>query len=204
MWNTSNTWARSGETQMPDAIDSEPVTTQIRFGGVGGQGIVLAGRMLGKAAALFDGKEAVCTESYGPEARGGASRADVIISDAPIDYPFVIAADVLAVLFQEAYSKFRGSLAKDGRILVDTALVRPFDEDAAKVAGIPATQIAEELGNRLATNVVMLGYLVARTNVVSLESIEQAIRTTLQPRVIDLNLKAFAEGIDYATQEAVQ
>ncbi len=76
--------------------------TQIRFGGVGGQGMVLAGRLLGKAAALFDGKEAVCTQTYGPEARGGASRADVVISDSPIDYPFVVEADVLAVFLQEA------------------------------------------------------------------------------------------------------
>ena len=83
---------------------------QVRFAGVGGQGIVLVARLLGKAAALFDGKEAVCTQVYGPEARGGASRADVVISDATVDYPFVTEADALAVLFQDAYTRFRPRL----------------------------------------------------------------------------------------------
>lgn len=174
--------------------------TQVRFGGVGGQGIVLAGRLLGKAAALFDGKDAVCTQSYGPEARGGASRADVVISDDTVDYPFVVAADVLAVFFQEAYATFRPGLRPGGLLLVDDDLVNTRDENA-HLHSIPATRIAEELGNKMAANVVMLGYLVGATDVVSRESIENAIRATVKPKIVDLNLKALDAGISLALKD---
>jgi len=176
---------------------STGTTSQIRFGGVGGQGIVLAGRLLGKAAALFDGKEAVVTQTYGPEARGGAARTDVIISDKPVDYPFVTEADVLAVLFQEAYARFRPRLKPGGTLIVDTGLVHPGADDE-DVCGIPATKMAEEIGSRLAANVVMLGFLVGKTAVVSRESVEEAIRTTLKKKIIDLNLKALDAGIKLA------
>lgn len=183
---------------MPEPNRSSTGTTsQIRFGGVGGQGIVLAGRLLGKAAALFDGKEAVCTQTYGPEARGGASRADVIISDSPVDYPFVTNADVLAVLFQEAYARFRSRLKPGGTLIIDTGLVQPSADDR-NVCGLPATKIADELGSRLATNVVMLGYLVGKTGVVSRESVEEAIRSTVKKQIVDLDLKAFDAGMSVA------
>ncbi|MFQ5635540.1 MAG: 2-oxoacid:acceptor oxidoreductase family protein [Gammaproteobacteria bacterium] len=180
----------------PDSISSNG-RTQIRFGGVGGQGMVIAGRLLGKAAALFDGKEAVCTQTYGPEARGGASRADVIISDGPVDYPFVTDADVLAVLFHEAYVRFRSRLRPGGLLIVDTVLVKPFAEDE-NVCGLPATTIAEELGSRLATNIVILGYLVGKTGVVSRESVEKAIRATVKQRFIDLDMRALDAGVSLA------
>ncbi len=173
---------------------------QVRFGGVGGQGIVLSGRLLGKAAALFDDKDAVCTQSYGPEARGGASRADVVISNDTVDYPFVIAADVLAVFFQEAYVMFRKGLRPGGLLLVDSDLVRPSDDDDI-YRSVPATRTAEELGNRMAANVVMLGYLVGATDVVSRESVEKAIRTTVKEKIIDFNLKAFDLGLGMAQKD---
>jgi len=174
---------------------------QIRFGGVGGQGMVLAGRLLGKAAALFDGKEAVCTQTYGPEARGGASRADVIISNSPVDYPFVTEADVLAVLFHEAYTRFRSRLRPGGILIVDTVLVQPF-ADEENVCGLPATKIAEDLGSRLATNIVVLGYLVQKTGVVSRESVEEAIRTTVKKQFVDLDMKALDAGISLAQSDS--
>jgi len=177
--------------------NSTGTISQIRFGGVGGQGIVLAGRLLGKAAALFDGKEAVCTQTYGPEARGGASRADVIIADSPVDYPFVTNADVLAVLFQEAYTRFRSRLKPGGTLIVDTGLVQ-LSADDKNACGLPATKIAEELGSRLAANVVILGYLVGKTGVVSRESAEEAIRTTVKKQIVDLDLRAFDAGMSLA------
>jgi len=175
-------------------------TTQIRIGGVGGQGIVVAGKMLGKAAALFDGKEAVCTQSYGPEARGGASRADIIISDTPVDYPFVIQPDILAVLFQEAYTRFRSRLKPGGVLIIETDLVHPH-EDEAQFIGLPATRIAKDLGNRLATNIVLLGYLVGATSVVSQKAMQDAIRDTVRKDLIDLDMRAFEAGFDLAQQE---
>jgi 2-oxoglutarate ferredoxin oxidoreductase subunit gamma len=174
-------------------------STQVRFGGVGGQGIVLSGRLLGKAAALFDGKDAVCTQSYGPEARGGASRADVVISDDTVDYPFVIAADVLAVFFQEAYVMFRKTLRPGGLLLIDEDLVHPGD-DQEDLYPIPATRIATELGTKMAANVVMLGYLVGLTDMVSRQSVEEAIRSTVKASVLELDLKALDAGIRAADE----
>ena len=174
-------------------------TYQVRFGGVGGQGIVLSGRLLGKAAAIFDGKDAVCTQTYGPEARGGASRSDVVISNEQVDYPFVTEADVLAVFFQEAYVLFREAVKPDGLLIVDTELVQPFEEDK-NLHGIPATTIAEGLGSRMAANVVMLGFLVGMTGVVSRESVEHAIRSTMKAKIIDLNLKAFDAGMQLSAE----
>lgn len=182
------------ETQTQDGA-----LTDVRFGGVGGQGIVLAGRLLGKAAALFDGKDAVCTQSYGPEARGGASRADVVISDHHVDYPFVIDADILAVFFQEAYMMFRQHVKADGLLIVDDMLVQPAD-DEANLHLVPATRIATELGNKMAANVVMLGYLIGASDIVSREAIEASIRTTVKERILDLNLEALNAGMELAAK----
>jgi 2-oxoglutarate ferredoxin oxidoreductase subunit gamma len=179
---------------------NEATTSQIRFGGVGGQGIVLAGRLLGKAAALFDGKDAVCTQTYGPEARGGASRSDVVISDGPVDYPFVTEADALAVFFQEAYTKFRSRVKPDGILIIDTSLVKPYEDDK-NVFGLPATQMADQLGSRIVTNVVMLGYLVGKTGVVSRKAVEEAIRTSVKEKVVELDLKALDAGISLAQRD---
>ena len=185
---------------MVRTISNANTTSQIRFGGVGGQGIVLAGRLLGKAAALFDGKEAVCTQSYGPEARGGASRADVIISNQPVDYPYVTDADILAILFQEAYVRFHSRVKPGAMLIVDTGLVQPFDEQE-NVHGLPATKMAENLGSRLVTNIVTLGYLVGKTGVVSREAVEQAIRTTVKAQHVDLDIKALDAGISRAQSD---
>jgi len=171
--------------------------TEIRLGGVGGQGIALAGTLLGKAAALYGNQEAVFTQTYGPEARGGASRADVIVSDRPVAYPFVTRPHILAVLFQEAYEKFRPDLLPDGLLIVEERLVRPKDEDAGAVL-LPAVRIAEELGNKLAANIVLLGYLVGASAVVSRKSIEAAIRATVREQHLDLDLRALQAGIDLA------
>jgi 2-oxoglutarate ferredoxin oxidoreductase subunit gamma len=180
---------------------SSAVVTQVRFGGVGGQGIVLIGRLLGKAAALYDGKDAVCTQSYGPEARGGASRADVIVSTDSVDYPFVTQVDVLAVFFQEAYVLFRSRLKEGGMLLVDSLLVQPR-EGEENLHAIPATELAEQLGSRMSANIVMLGYLVGATDIVSREAIEQAIRTTMKDRVVEVNLKALDAGWRLAGKNA--
>lgn len=174
--------------------------SEIRIGGVGGQGIVTAGRLLGIAAALYDGKEAVCTQSYGPEARGGASRSDIIISDTPVDYPYVLKADVLAVLFQEAYVRFHTRVKPGALLIYDSGLVQP-SEQGANVFGLPATKMADDLGSRLVTNIVILGYLVGKTGVVSRESLEQAIRENVREKHIDLDLRALDAGMKLAQSD---
>lgn len=171
--------------------------TEVRLGGVGGQGIALAGSLLGRAASIHDGKEAVFTQTYGPEARGGASRADVIVSDRPIAYPFVRRPHILAVLFQEAYEKFRAELLPDGLLVIEEGLVHPEPGDSGAVR-LPAIRTAEELGNRLAANIVVLGYLVGATEVVSRAAIEAAIRATVKKQHLELDLKALDAGIGLA------
>jgi 2-oxoglutarate ferredoxin oxidoreductase subunit gamma len=168
---------------------------EVRIGGFGGQGIVLAGTLLGKAASLYDGKEAVFTQSYGPEARGGASRADLIIAREPVDYPYVTQPDVLAVLFQEAYLKFIGDLRPGGLLIVEADLVTP--EAGTTALPLPASRIAGELGNRIVANVVLLGCLVKHAGLVSREAAEQSIRDTVKPATVNLNLEAFAAGFEY-------
>lgn len=179
------------------AVNNTGSTWQIRIGGVGGQGIVLASKLLGVAASLFDGKEAVCTQVYGPEARGGAARSDVVISDEPVDYPFVTEADVLAVMFPEAYVKFRPMLRDGGLLIVDTTLVKP-DEGETNACLLPATRIADEVGNRLTRNVVLLGCLIGLTGVVSRESMVAAIRKSMKPKIVDLNIRALEAGMEFA------
>ena len=174
-------------------------TWQIRIGGVGGQGIVLASKLLGVAASLFDGKKAVCTQAYGPEARGGAARSDVVISDGPVDYPFVTEADVLAVLFPEAYTKFRPMLRPGGLLIIDNHMIKP-DEDEENICSVPATTMADEVGNRMARNIIILGCLIGKTGVVSHDSMVEAIRKVMKPKIVELNITALDAGIKFAEQ----
>lgn len=175
--------------------------TEIQIAGFGGQGMILTGTLLGKAAALHDNKYAVLTQSYGPEARGGASCANVVISDKPIDFPLAAEPDILAAMFTEAYAKYRPRMKKTGTLILDTSLVKPTPADK-NCAGVKATQIAEKLGRRIVANVVMFGYLVGLTKCVSRESAEKAISTTVKAKTINLNMKAFAAGFDEAVKRA--
>lgn len=174
---------------------------EIQLAGFGGQGIILAGHIVGKAAALYGGKEAVFTQSYGPEARGGACAAELVISDEPIDYPMVSQPEIVVCMSQEAFTKY-GVAAKGAQLIVDSDLV----EGATSMKGLrhaPFTRLADELGRRIVANVVMLGSLTAITELVSREAMEEAIRTTVKERVIDLNMRAFAAGYDYASKAEV-
>lgn len=168
----------------------------IRLAGFGGQGIVLAGYILGKAAGLYGGREAVFTQSYGPEARGGACAAQVSVSDDAIEYPSFEDADLLVVMSQEAWSKY-GRTAKPGAtVVVDEHLVDPGERHDVHRA--PFTRIGEDLGNRIVANIVMLGYLAGVSDLIDREAVEEAIRTEVKERFIDLNLEAFARGYECA------
>src|SRR3972149_5463048 len=163
---------------------------EVRLGGFGGQGIILAGYMLGKAPALYDGKEAVFTQAYGPEARGGACSAELVISDEVIDYPMVSRPDLLVLLSQEAFTKYGSAVAEGAQLIVDTDLV----ESASRkewLRNIPATRLARGLGNRMGAHALLPGGA-------GREALEEAIRTTVRPALLELNLKAFACGFEYA------
>jgi 2-oxoglutarate ferredoxin oxidoreductase subunit gamma len=169
---------------------------EIRIAGFGGQGTVLAGYLLGKAFSLYQGLEAVMTQSYGPEARGGAASSNIVVADREIAFPFVQRADILIALSQEAYLKFKDETKPDALLLLDTSLVIP--EAGDEIIGLPATEIAEQLGRRIVANVVMLGFLCGCQEWIETEALRESIRTTLKEKTIDLNLKAFQEGLEKA------
>lgn len=169
--------------------------SEIRLAGFGGQGMALAGFILGKAFALYEGLEAVMTQAYGPEARGGASSASVVVSDAQIDYPFVQHPDVLIAMSQEAYTTFYPTAKPDALILIDADLVTPEPHSAPLI--IPVTRLAEGLGRRIVANVVMLGFFTAQTGLIGRAALEQSLESTLKPKLLPLNLRAFEIGFEY-------
>ena len=172
---------------------------EIRLSGFGGQGVVLAGYILGKAFSLYQGLEAVLTQSYGPEARGGASSANIVVADRLIDYPFIQKADVLVALSQEGYTRFRPDANEDALVLIDEDLVDPSPEDL--VHKIPATSIAEELGRRIVTNMVMLGFIASHLELVEHKALEKSIETSVRKDTIPLNLQAFERGYTYSPEK---
>ena len=175
---------------------------EIRFSGFGGQGIITAGYILGKAAALFDERHVTLAKSYGPESRGGASSAQLIISDEEINYPRLTQPELLVAMSQEAYSKYIGELASGGLLLIDKDLVELTDSRTdVKVHAIPATRLAEsELGRKIVANIVMLGFVVANTNIVSLEGIREAVLTSIPKGTEELNIRALERGYTYQAQ----
>ncbi len=170
---------------------------EIRLGGFGGQGIVLAGYILGKAATLYGGKEAILTQSYGPEARGGACSAELVVDDQPIDYPKLENPDILVLMSQEAFERYGAQVALGAAVMVESDLVEGAPEEWP---GIPASRLAEELGARISANIVMLGFLIGVTHILNLEAVEHAISSSVPERTVELNLKAFATGYEYAQQ----
>ncbi len=170
---------------------------EIRFGGFGGQGIVTMAVVLGEAISLVEKKECVQTQSYGPEARGGATKSELVIDDEEVDYPKVQEPDVFVAMSRAAYLEYVDGLKDDGILIVDEDLVEIEGDlpDSVKIYKIPATRIADaEVGVKQATNVVMLGALTAITGIVSLKGLRQQI-VDRWPRFKETNLKALKLGV---------
>ena len=174
--------------------------TEIRLAGTGGQGVILASVILAEAAGVYEGRHVVQTQSYGPEARGGASRADVIIADEPILYPKSRRLDVLVCLSQLAADKYFDDLKVRGTAIIDSFYVRECPREGAIC--LPMTETARaELGRELFTNIVMLGVLAQMTRIVSLESLEKAVANRAPAKTLDLNKKALAVGWRLGTRQ---
>jgi len=170
----------------------------IRFSGFGGQGIIKSGMLIGKAASIFDSKFATLTQSFGPEARGGACSAQVVIDDNKVLYPYIIAPEILVSMSQEAYEKFIDDPVKDSIVLTDTDLVKPKTiRKDIKMYSVPATRIAEKMGNRIFANVVMVGFFTAMTDVVSLEAMKKALPGSVPERFLATNIEALEKGYKY-------
>lgn len=171
---------------------------EILISGFGGQGIVLAGNILGKAAALYDKKHATLTQSYGPEARGGSCSAQVVISDEEILFPYVEAPQVVVCMSQEGYTKNVGALVHGGLLIWDTDLVQTNEGDPSWTTyHIPASRFAEELGNVMMANIVMLGFLSAVSDLVGVESLREAVLSSVPPHTKEKNATAFDRGREY-------
>jgi 2-oxoglutarate ferredoxin oxidoreductase subunit gamma len=173
---------------------------EVRISGLGGQGVVLAGQILGKAA-VYSGKNAVQTQSYGSEARGSAAKSEVIISDDKIGFPAVRKCDILVTMSQTALDKHLKDLKKDGVLLVDSSTVESIAETDAKVFKIPATEIAKKtFGASIYANMIMLGALTKITRMVSKEAMERAIKESVPEKTVEANVNAFKKGLESLTQ----
>jgi 2-oxoglutarate ferredoxin oxidoreductase subunit gamma len=179
---------------------------EVRLSGFGGQGIMTAGYILGKAVALFDDRHVTLIKSYGPESRGGASSTQVIVSDNEIDYPHLTAPELLVAMSQEAYAKYIDELSPGGTLIIDEDLVelsRPRDDIV--VRSVPATRIADvELGRKIVANIVMLGFVAAHTDIVSVDSLRKAVLSSIPEGTEELNTRAFEYGFHHGRREPVK
>lgn len=169
---------------------------EIKIGGLGGQGVIMAGMILGKAASLHDEKYATLIQAFGPEARGAACSAQLIIDEAPILYPYVISPEFLVTLSQDAFRQFSPELREDGVLLYDEDMVKLGDlPTSVRAYGVPATRMAERLGRKQVLNLIVVGFFTAVTGLVSEDAARAAIRETVPPSTTALNLRAFELGL---------
>jgi 2-oxoglutarate ferredoxin oxidoreductase subunit gamma len=179
--------------------------TEIRFSGFGGQGIIRCGLITGKALALYDNKHATMTQSFGPEARGSACSSQLVVSDDRVLYPYISIPEILISMSQEAYEKYELELEDDGILIIDKDLVKMKPaRGKIKTYAVPSTRFAEELGNRIIANLVMLGFFSAITGIVSPEAMKKALPGLVPGRFLDLNIKAFDKGFDYGKEVLAQ
>jgi 2-oxoglutarate ferredoxin oxidoreductase subunit gamma len=167
---------------------------EIRFAGFGGQGLLLAGILLGRTAALYAGKHAAQTQSYGTEARGGASQCNVVIDDKEITYVGVVNPDIFVVMSQEAYDKLIGEVKEGGRVFYDADLVKIKENLKLRQIPIPSTSTAKGLGRQMVANMVMLGAMIEGTKVLEVEQVKTSLKESVPPGTEDLNLKAYDMG----------
>jgi len=172
--------------------------TEIRVAGFGGQGVILSAVILGKAASIYESGFATMTQNFGPEARGGACSAQLVISDSPVLYPYVTRPDIMVIMSQEAYNRFASELKPGGTLIIEEDLVRVSDlKGDLKVYAVPATRLAEELGKRMVLNSVMVGFFTAVTKLLNAEAVRKAVADSVPPGFRELNLKAFDRGLEY-------
>jgi 2-oxoglutarate ferredoxin oxidoreductase subunit gamma len=171
--------------------------TQIRIGGFGGQGVILGGMVIGKAAAIYAGLNSTLIQAFGPEARGSACSAEVIVSDQPVAYPYVRELDMLVVLSQDAYNRFLPGLKPGGLLITEADLVNTVPPPPTdRVFKVQATRIAEELGRKMVLNIVAVGFFGAVSGLMPREAFEKAVEASVPSGTESLNLKAFAKGYE--------
>jgi 2-oxoglutarate ferredoxin oxidoreductase subunit gamma len=172
--------------------------TELRITGFGGQGVIRFGYLLGKAASIYDGKQATMTQSFGPEARGSACSSQVVISDERVLYPYVTVPHIVVAMSQEGFSKHGENIKEGGTLVIDEDLVKPErTKKGVKLFAIPSTRFAEEMGAKIVANIVMFGFFAAVTDLIRAESAKKAIEDSFREKLIEMNLKAFDKGYQY-------
>ena len=173
---------------------------ETRIAGFGGQGVVLSGQILGKAASIYDKGFATLTQSYGPEARGGSCTAEVVMSDKPIGYPYAVSPQVIIILSQEAYTKYGRDLPTETLVIIDPDLVKPDSPQNSALLSIPANHMAREMGRVVVANIIMLGFLAAVSDLVSPEALRKSILDSVPKGTEEFNTKAFELGYSYGLE----
>ncbi|MCK5309398.1 MAG: 2-oxoacid:acceptor oxidoreductase family protein [Thermoplasmata archaeon] len=168
---------------------------EVRICGFGGQGVILAGFIIGKAACVFSDYNSVQSQSYGPEARGGAARSEVIISDEKIGYPRPVGIDIVVAMAQEAFDTYRDDLRENAIIIVDPDLV-PRNDIGIPIYRVNVQQIAEGLGNKIVTNIAMVGALIGITKILDPEAVKKAVIDSVPKKFVELNVNAFEQGLE--------
>lgn len=177
-------------------------TKEIRISGFGGQGVVLSGQILGRAASIFEDGYSTFTQSYGPEARGGSCTAELVLSKEPIGYPYVQNPDVYILLSQEAYNKYRDGLSKDALVIIDPDLVKPDPSQDPPPLAIPSNKMARDMGRVVVANIITLGFLAAVSDVIPAEAIKQAVLSSVPKGTEEFNSKAFESGYQYGLEHS--
>ncbi|MCC6395853.1 MAG: 2-oxoacid:acceptor oxidoreductase family protein [Bacteroidetes bacterium] len=173
--------------------------TEIKIGGFGGQGVILSGYIIGRAASIYDNKFATMIQAFGPEARGSACSAQVIVAEDPIAYPYITSPTQMVLMSQEAFSRFSPELAEGGLLITEEDLVTVRNlRPGIRHLSIPATRIAEELGKRMVLNIVMMGFYGAVAGVTSKEALRKAVEVSVPKGTEALNLSAFEKGWTFA------
>jgi 2-oxoglutarate ferredoxin oxidoreductase subunit gamma len=176
--------------------------TEIKIGGFGGQGVILSGYIIGRAAAIYDQKHATMIQAFGPEARGSACSAQVIVSSEAIAYPYITSPEIMVVMSQEAYTKFTPELAQQGILITEEELVQTHNlRKDLKHFSIPATRFAEELGKKMVLNIVMMGFMTAVTGIIDPEAMRKAVTVSVPKGTETLNLSAFNKGFEYGISQ---
>jgi len=172
--------------------------TEIKIGGFGGQGVILSGYIIGRAASIYDNKYATMIQAFGPEARGSSTSAQLIVSDEVVTYPYITAPNLMVLMSQEAYVKFSTELVAGGILITEEELVTPTNlRKDVQHYSIPATRFAEELGKKMVLNIVMMGFTTAISQVVHEHAMIEAVKVSVPKGTEDLNLKAFMKGLEY-------
>jgi 2-oxoglutarate ferredoxin oxidoreductase subunit gamma len=171
---------------------------EIRVAGFGGQGVIMAASVIGKANCIYQEGYSTMVQNFGPEARGGACSAGLILSDQPILYPYLTQPEIMIIMSQEAFSKFSSEVSPKGIMLIEQDLVRVSNlKTGVRVYAVPATRIAEQLGKRMMQNIVMVGFFAAVTGLVPVDALKKSVASSVPSHTRELNLQAFDAGFDY-------